>query len=77
MSIQIAVRLPDELAAFIDEEVAAGRAASRAAVITSAVERELRRSLALADIEILKASTPNPDLHDLAEHASQQPLDLD
>ena len=77
MSVQIAVRLPDELAAFIDEEVAAGRAASRAAVITSAVERELRRSLALADIEILKASAPDRDLDGLAEYAAKQPLGLD
>lgn len=75
MSTQIAVRLPDDLAAFVDGEVAAGRAASRAAVVTRALEREKRHRAALADIEILK-NTPD-DFDGLAEHAARLPLDLD
>ena len=35
MSTQIAVRLPDPVVAFLDEEVAAGRVASRAALVFS------------------------------------------
>ncbi|WP_068402952.1 YlcI/YnfO family protein [Kribbia dieselivorans] len=53
MSIQIAVRLPEEVVAFLDSSVQAGRAASRAALVTSAVEREMRRQLAERDAEIL------------------------
>ena len=49
MSIQIAVRLPDEMVSFLDEVVAAGMAPSRAAVVSSAVEREMRRLLAERD----------------------------
>ena len=40
MSKQIAVRLPDDLVAFVDSAVADGRGASRAAVVTGALERE-------------------------------------
>ena len=34
MSRQIAVRLPDELVAYVDEAVAAGRVKSRAELVT-------------------------------------------
>lgn len=53
MTTQIAVRLPDELVAFLDQNVAEGKAPSRAAVITSALEREMRRLVAEADAAIL------------------------
>lgn len=80
MSKQIAVRLPDEVAAFVDSEVVAGRATSRAAVVTRALERERRRQLALADVEILKrvgASENRDDFDGLAEYAARQPINLD
>jgi Arc/MetJ-type ribon-helix-helix transcriptional regulator len=38
MSTQIAVRLPDEMVAFLDRTVATGKAPSRAALVASAVE---------------------------------------
>ncbi|MBK8462785.1 MAG: antitoxin [Nigerium sp.] len=75
MSTQIAVRLPDDLASFVDAEVASGRAASRAAVVTRALERERRHQAALADIEILKRT--DDDFDELAEHAARLPIDLD
>ena len=77
MSKQIAVRLPDEISAFVDAEVASGRAPSRAAVVTSALEREMRRRLALRDVEILKQTPDADDLDNLAEHAARLPIDLD
>lgn len=77
MSKQIAVRLPDEIASFVDSEVVAGRAPSRAAVVTRALERERRRRLALADVEILKRVSGGDDLDGLAEHAARLPIDLD
>ena len=42
MSKQIAVRLPDELVAFIDDVVESGSERSRAAVVARALERERR-----------------------------------
>ena len=77
VSTQIAVRLPDEIAAFVDAEVAAGRAPSRAAVVTRALERERRRQLALADVDILKRAHDADGLDGLAEHAARLPIDLD
>lgn len=80
VSKQIAVRLPDEIATFIDAEVAAGRAPSRAAVVTRALERERRRRLALADVEILTSagSSNDPDdLDSLAEYGARLPIELD
>lgn len=53
MSIQIAVRLPAEMVAFLDRAVAAGDAPSRAALVQSALEREMRRRLAERDARVL------------------------
>jgi len=77
MSKQIAVRLPDDLAAFVDAEVAAGRAPSRAAVLTRALQRERRLAAALADVEILKAAHGPDGLEGLSEHVARLPIDLD
>ena len=71
MSKQIAVRLPDELVAFVDEMVEAGVARSRAAVVTRALERERRRRLAQRDAEILARLGPDPDLEALASYAAR------
>jgi len=54
MSTQIAVRLPEEMVAFLDKAVADGKATSRAALISAAVEREMRRQAAETDAEILR-----------------------
>jgi Arc/MetJ-type ribon-helix-helix transcriptional regulator len=80
VSKQIAVRLPDEIASFVDAEVAAGRAPSRAAVVTRALERDRRRRVALADVEILtraNGSNDADDLAGLAEYGARLPIDLD
>ncbi len=62
VSTQIAVRLPDEVVAFLDRSVADGQAPSRAALVTAALEREMRRQSARRDAEILKAAGPEDDL---------------
>ncbi|MEP7333048.1 MAG: YlcI/YnfO family protein [Terracoccus sp.] len=67
MSTQIAVRLPDEMVAFLDHAVAACRAPSRAALVASAVEREMRRLAAVRDVEILRAQGAADDLDGLVE----------
>jgi len=65
MSTQIAVRLPDEMVAFLDRAVAEGRAPSRAALVASAVEREMRRLLAEYDATTLQRQGAADDLDDL------------
>jgi AraC-like DNA-binding protein len=75
MSIQVAVRLSDELASYVDGEVAAGRAPSRAAVLARALERERRERIALADIQILRFGVDD-DLDGAVAHAARLPLDL-
>lgn len=65
MSTQIAVRLPDDMVAFLDRAVAEGKAPSRAALVASAVEREMRRLLAEYDAETLRRQGSADDLDDL------------
>ncbi|MCM4079321.1 YlcI/YnfO family protein [Paractinoplanes hotanensis] len=76
MTTQIAVRLPDELMDFVDGQVSSGSAASRAAVVVRALERERRRAAAERDAAIY-AESEGDDLDDLAAWAGAQPLDLD
>ena len=76
MSTQIAVRLPEELVEFIDKLVTDGRAASRAAVVSQALQRERRREIAARDAAILSAiDDDDDDLDALAEHAAHLALD--
>jgi Arc/MetJ-type ribon-helix-helix transcriptional regulator len=81
MSTQIAVRLPDEIVAFVDREVGEKRAASRAAVVLAALERERRRCLAARDAVILAAEKPDEtagdDMDSLARYAADLPTDPD
>ncbi len=70
MSTQIAVRLPDEMVAFLDRSVAIGKATSRAALVATAVEREMRRQSAEQDAQILGAHGPADDLDDMVQWSS-------
>jgi Arc/MetJ-type ribon-helix-helix transcriptional regulator len=74
VTVQIAVRLPEDLVAFIDQLVADGRAPSRAAAVSQALRRERRRELAARDAAIL-ARDGDDDMDRLAEHAVRTPLD--
>lgn len=67
MSTQIAVRLPDEMVAFLDRTVAAGKAPSRAALVAAALEREMRRQAAEQDAQVLRDRGPADDLDDLVQ----------
>lgn len=75
MSTQITVRLPDALVEYVDARVGDGAAASRASVVTTALERERRRHLAEQDAEILAAEAVDPDLDGLAEFVVSTPMD--
>lgn len=78
MSVQLTVRIPDELASFVDQDVADGHATSRADAIAKALAREQRRRAAERDVELLIAHKGEPnDLDGLAEHATKTPLELD
>ena len=65
MSTQIAIRLPDDMVAFLDKAVAAGNAPSRAALVARAVEREMRRQVAEQDAAILRERGAADDLDEL------------
>jgi Arc/MetJ-type ribon-helix-helix transcriptional regulator len=67
VSTQIAVRLPDQMVAFLDSSVASGRATSRAALVASALEREMRRLVAEQDALILRTHGAADELDVLVE----------
>lgn len=58
MSIQIAVRLPDNMVEELDALVSSGRAPSRASVVESALRRELRQYLYAQEAELLANQPP-------------------
>jgi predicted transcriptional regulator len=60
MSVQMTIRVDDELAAFVDQE-AQEADASRAEIINRALRREIRRRTAQRDAQIY-ASVSDPDL---------------
>jgi len=77
MSRQIAVRLPEDIVDFVDGLVEEGRANSRAVVVTRALERERRRSIAARDAAILARAGADAEMDRLAEHAARTAFDLE
>jgi Arc/MetJ-type ribon-helix-helix transcriptional regulator len=75
MGKQIAVRLSDDLVEFVDQVVDSGTQRSRAAVVTRALERERRRTIAARDAAILAASGADPELSGLSEYAAALPIE--
>ncbi|WP_232547634.1 ribbon-helix-helix domain-containing protein [Propioniciclava soli] len=75
MSTQIAIRLPNDMVAFLDKAVAQGKAPSRAALVSSALEREMRRQAAEQDAAILRERGSAHDLDDLVNWSTSR-LDL-
>lgn len=75
MTTQIAVRLPDDLVAFVDDLVRHGDATSRAAVVSRALERERRRKVAERDAAILASAGMDTDLDSLAKYAAATSMD--
>lgn len=60
MSVQMTIRVDEDLAAFVDQAARAGEG-SRADVINRALKREMRRRAAERDAQIYAAGT-DPDL---------------
>lgn len=59
---QIAIRLHDSLVEFIDEQVAAGKSASRADVVRKALMRYERQLAAERDAEIYRSTPDDPEM---------------
>ena len=79
MSTQIAVRLPDELVAYVDEAVAAGRVRSRAELVTRLIERDARRQRAEEDLRRLaeRRALDNHELLAIVNSTSDTSLPID
>jgi predicted transcriptional regulator len=77
MSMQIAVRLPDDMVRQLDQFVAGGQAPSRASVIERALAREFRRLIAARDAAILAGAGPDDDLDSLAAYAARPLTDIE
>lgn len=75
MSKQLTVRLADDLVDFIDQRIQEGKASSRAAVVSAAIDGERRRAIAERDVAILAQAASGDDLDDLAAYASHVGLD--
>ena len=79
MSTQIAVRLPDELVAYVDDAVAAGRVKSRAELVARLIERDARRQRAEDDLQRLaeRGALDDPELLDIVRSVADTPLPID
>jgi antitoxin MazE3 len=75
--VQITVRLPDHLVSFLDTLVSGGVVKSRAEAVAQALEREERRLIGLADVEILRRHGTDSELDALAQHLAANPVPLD
>jgi hypothetical protein len=76
MNTRIVVSLPDDTVAFLDRLVAE-KAASRAEIISRALERERRREMAARDAAILAKSGEDPDLAALIRYMAGHPVGPD
>lgn len=79
MSTQIAVRLPDELVAYVDEAVAAGRVKSRAELVARLIERDARRQRAEEDLQRLaeRGALNEREMSAIVTSVADLPLPID
>lgn len=79
MSTQIAVRLPDELVAYVDEAVASGRVKSRADLVARLIARDARRQRAEQDLQRLldRGALDDDEMLAIARAASATALSID
>ncbi|HWC36294.1 MAG TPA: hypothetical protein VG650_15920 [Mycobacteriales bacterium] len=79
MSIQIAVRLPEDLVAYIDHAVASGRVKSRAELVARLIARDARRQRAEDDLRrlIKRGALDDAELSAIVDSASNTALPID
>lgn len=71
------VRIPDDLGSFVDGQVAAGTASSRAEAIATALRHERRRIAAERDAEIYATTQPDSEIEGFLGWTSAHPVTLD
>lgn len=74
MTVQVSLRLSDEVVAWLDQQVREGVAVSRAELVMRALLRERRRVAIDRDVEILRTSDGGDDLAGLEKVASRVSL---
>ncbi len=76
VSTQIAVRLPDELVAYVGRAVAEGRVRSRAELVARLIERDARRQRAEEDLTVLaeKGLVRDPEALAIARATGSTPI---
>ena len=72
MSTQVSLRLDDRLLAEVDKLVRDGEVKSRAALVESALERELRRRIYAKEAEIYAREGEDPELTPMFEWMQQR-----
>ena len=79
MSTQIAVRLPDDLVAYVDQAVASGRVRSRAELVARLIARDARRHRAEQDLQRLaqKGALRDPEALAIAVATASTPITED
>jgi Arc/MetJ-type ribon-helix-helix transcriptional regulator len=79
MSIQIAVRLPDELVAYVDQAITEGRVKSRADLVARLIARDARRQRAEEDLQRLieAGATGDDEMLAIAKATSRTPVPVD
>jgi len=79
MSTQIAVRLPDELVAYVDRAVATGRVKSRAELVARLIERDARRQRAEEDLQrlIKRGAVADPEALAIVESLADTALPIE
>jgi len=79
VSIQIAVRLPDDLVAYVDQAVAQGRVRSRADLVARLIARDARRQRAEQDLQRLieQGALQDDEMLAIAIATSAAPLPFD
>ncbi|MGH3545486.1 MAG: antitoxin [Mycobacteriales bacterium] len=77
MTTQIAVRLPDELVVYVDQQVQSGLAPSRAAAVARALEFQRRREIAERDAAIYLAHGEVKEFEPMVTQLSRSRVDVD
>lgn len=79
MSTQIAVRLPDDLVAYVDHAVATGRVKSRAELVSRLIARDARRQRAEEDLQRLveQGALDSPETNAIVDAALDTTLPID
>jgi Arc/MetJ-type ribon-helix-helix transcriptional regulator len=79
VSVQIAVRLPEDLVAYIDKAVAAGRVKSRAELVARLVARDARRQRAEDDLQrlIKRGALDEAEMSAIVDAVSDTAISID